>query len=132
MILTVSLTDVVTISAQDLANGVKRAGARKAFAHKIYNYNLDFSDKIPYNDDMQDIVTETINTMLKDTGTSALNIESAYTAETGLISMRFSNNAKMLYPEYTFSIMFSKNGKFYENYIENFDDIEIQEVSIDE
>lgn len=128
MITTVSMTNVNTVSAQDLANGAKRQGARKAFAHKIYNYNIDFEDKVPYNDDIHDVCTEIINAMVKDTGIAVLNPESVYTTETGIISIRFVNNAKMLYETYTFDVSFKKGGTLYDKYVEDYDSLVIKAV----
>ena len=129
MILTVKRTNVNIVSEQTLANQAKLHGSTgRVYAHKVYNYNLDTETKIPFNDDMEEIAKAIITTMLKDTGTGVMNLETTYTEETGVIAIRFINNGRMLFPEYTFEVMFRKNGRLEGEYLEDFESIVVKAV----
>ena len=61
-----------------------------------------------------------------------MNLETTYTEETGVIAIRFINNGRMLFPEYTFEVMFRKSGRLEGEYLEDFESIVVKAVQVDE
>ena len=136
MILNLYRTDCVIVSPE--AKNISKDIKGKIHGHRVYNYNLDFIEEIPFDEHTEDIVTNVLNELIGSSAFYALKtrLKETEDEDKSVICISFvSAKEKILERRYTVDINFlseTPNGDFKSDYRYNPDYSELDIVVVEQ